>query len=52
MQKLKEVHGHKTTVDEKWELFSIAVPGRVDYQCSNYCRQLIAAGEIQDSQYV
>jgi hypothetical protein len=52
MERLKEVRGHKTTVDGKWGLFSTAVPGRVGYQCSNFYRQLIADGEVQDSQYI
>jgi hypothetical protein len=51
MERLKEVRGNKTTVDGKWGLFSMAVPGRVGYQCSNFYRKLIAEGELQDSQY-
>jgi hypothetical protein len=51
MDKLHEVRGDRTTVDGKWGLFSMAVPGRVGYQCSNFYRQLIAAGEIEDSSY-
>lgn len=34
-----------------WGLFSTAIPGRVGYQCANFYRQLIEAGEIQDDRY-
>ncbi|KAG1056451.1 hypothetical protein G6F43_001668 [Rhizopus delemar] len=36
----------------QWGLFSIAIPGRVGYQCSNYYRFLIESGQIQDPNYV
>lgn len=36
---------------EKWGIFSMTIPGRVGYQCSNYYRQLVASGEIKDSNY-
>jgi len=35
----------------QWGIFSMAIPGRVGYQCSNYYRQMIERGEIQDSNY-
>ncbi|KAI8060959.1 hypothetical protein BC940DRAFT_311037 [Gongronella butleri] len=36
----------------QWGIFSMAIPGRVGYQCSNYYRFLIETGEINDSNYV
>ena len=51
LKRLKEVRGNKDTIDGKWGLFSMAIPGRVGYQCSNFYRQLILAGEVYDSKY-
>ena len=38
-------------VDYQWGLFSMSIPGRVGYQCSNYYRKLVVAGVIKDSNY-
>lgn len=35
----------------QWGIFSRQIPGRVGYQCSNFYRQLIKEGEIQDDNY-
>jgi len=35
-----------------WGLFSISIPGRVGYQCSNFYRKLIQDGEIHDPNYI
>ena len=52
LKKLQEVRGDSDTMTEKWGIFSQAIPGRVGYQCSNFYRQLIEAGEVYDSCYV
>ncbi|KAG0182019.1 hypothetical protein DFQ29_006137 [Apophysomyces sp. BC1021] len=36
----------------QWGLFSMAVPGRVGYQCSNFYRLLIETNQVQDPNYV
>jgi len=38
-------------VNNKWGTFSMKIPGRVGYQCSNYYRQLVKEGTIVDSNY-
>jgi hypothetical protein len=35
----------------QWGVFSQAIPGRVGYQCANFYRALIAAGELADPDY-
>jgi hypothetical protein len=35
----------------QWGIFSETIPGRVGYQCANFYRALIAAGEIEDPDY-
>eukprot|EP00033_Pygsuia_biforma_P003848 GCRY01004216.1.p1 GENE.GCRY01004216.1~~GCRY01004216.1.p1 ORF type:complete len:476 (-),score=70.01 GCRY01004216.1:14-1441(-) len=35
----------------QWGLFSIPIPGRVGYQCSNYYRALLKSGKIEDDNY-
>ncbi len=37
--------------DGQWGIFSMAIPGRVGYQCSNFYRHLIKTGEIVDPNY-
>ncbi len=44
--------GGGTEVDLQWGVFSMAIPGRVGYQCSNYYRKLVERGEIRDPNYV
>jgi hypothetical protein len=39
-------------VDGKWGIFSMAIPGRVGYQCSNFYRLLLEQGRIADDRYV
>jgi len=36
----------------EWGTFSISIPGRVGYQCSNYYRSLVKNGVIQDENYM
>ncbi|KAJ1929439.1 hypothetical protein IWQ60_001186 [Tieghemiomyces parasiticus] len=36
----------------QWGIFSMAIPGRVGYQCSNYYRHLIETRQILDPNYV
>merc|ERR1719233_844712 len=37
--------------NNNWGLFSISIPGRVGYQCSNYYRQLVKHYKIWDPNY-
>ncbi|KAJ3326283.1 palmitoyltransferase akr1 [Boothiomyces sp. JEL0866] len=37
--------------DGQWGIFSIAIPGRVGYQCSNFYRHLLKTGEVVDENY-
>ncbi|KAI8870876.1 hypothetical protein GQ42DRAFT_134232 [Ramicandelaber brevisporus] len=36
----------------QWGIFSMTIPGRVGYQCSNYYRQLIETRQIIDPNYL
>ncbi|PVU95956.1 hypothetical protein BB561_001485 [Smittium simulii] len=36
----------------QWGIFSMSIPGRVGYQCSNYYRYLIENNKIKDPNYV
>ncbi|KAI8346647.1 hypothetical protein B0O80DRAFT_467309 [Mortierella sp. GBAus27b] len=36
----------------QWGIFSMAIPGRVGYQCSNYYRLLVETNQITDPNYV
>ncbi|CAO3654858.1 unnamed protein product [Mucor hiemalis] len=38
--------------NSQWGIFSIAIPGRVGYQCSNYYRFMIEMGQLHDPNYV
>jgi hypothetical protein len=38
--------------DYKWGTFSISIPGRVGYICSNYYRELVKSGDIVDDKYM
>ncbi|KAJ3096830.1 adenylate kinase [Phlyctochytrium planicorne] len=46
MKRLEEVGA------TQWGIFSMAIPGRVGYQCSNFYRTLIKSGEIKDPNYI
>jgi hypothetical protein len=46
-QRLKEMGANG-----QWGVFSMVIPGRVGYQCSNYYRQLIETNKIKDPNYV
>lgn len=35
----------------QWGIFSMAIPGRVGYQCANYYRNLVLEGKIDDPRY-
>eukprot|EP00486_Rosalina_sp_Unknown_P000837 CAMPEP_0201565916 /NCGR_PEP_ID=MMETSP0190_2-20130828/5343_1 /ASSEMBLY_ACC=CAM_ASM_000263 /TAXON_ID=37353 /ORGANISM="Rosalina sp." /LENGTH=567 /DNA_ID=CAMNT_0047983969 /DNA_START=310 /DNA_END=2013 /DNA_ORIENTATION=+ len=37
--------------NDKWGIFSKAIPGRVGYQCSNYWRGLVKEGDVTDPNY-
>lgn len=51
-KRMKELRGNATTFGHDWGLFSLAIPGRVGYQCSNFYRLLLESGEMTDSSYV
>lgn len=46
--RVNQLAGH----EGQWGIFSTHIPGRVGYQCSNYYRQLVKEGKIQDDNYV
>lgn len=46
MKQDMKIHG------TQWGIFSLAIPGRVGYQCANFYRKMVAEGVIKDSQYV
>ncbi|CAG8702736.1 5798_t:CDS:10, partial [Funneliformis caledonium] len=46
-KRLKEIGA-----DGQWGIFSMAIPGRVGYQCSNFYRLLIETGRVKDPNYV
>jgi hypothetical protein len=50
--RMGEMRGHATTFDGCWGTFSLSIPGRVGYQCSNFYRALLESGEMRDSRYV
>ena len=50
--RMHEMRGDSDTFGHDWGLFSLAIPGRVGYQCSNFYRMLIETGEMTDSRYV
>jgi len=39
-------------VNGQWGIFSMVIPGRVGYQCSNFYRHLVKTGQVKDSNYV
>ncbi|KAI8879789.1 hypothetical protein K501DRAFT_276234 [Backusella circina FSU 941] len=47
LQRLKELGANS-----QWGLFSMSIPGRVGYQCSNYYRFMIESGHLHDPNYV
>eukprot|EP00698_Gefionella_okellyi_P008930 TRINITY_DN2239_c0_g1_i1.p1 TRINITY_DN2239_c0_g1~~TRINITY_DN2239_c0_g1_i1.p1 ORF type:complete len:285 (+),score=30.03 TRINITY_DN2239_c0_g1_i1:475-1329(+) len=38
-------------ITQQWGIFSMTIPGRVGYQCSNFYRQLVKTGELADPNY-
>lgn len=51
MNRVREFRGNQTFMSGDWGLFSKTIPGRVGYQCANFYRKLVEAGEIFDSNY-
>lgn len=47
MDRLKEVGA-----DGQWGIFSMTIPGRVGYQCSNFYRHLLKSKQIVDPNYI
>ena len=52
LKRVEEFRGDSDTINGDWGLFSLTIPGRVGYQCSNFYRKLVEAGEIYDSRYI
>lgn len=53
LKRVEEFRDKETgTINGEWGLFSRALPGRVGYQCSNYYRKLVDAGELHDPKYI
>ena len=52
IERYNQMQGDDGSVHGQWGLFSLAIPGRVGYQCSNFYRKLISTGEIKDRSYV
>ena len=52
LKRVAEFRGDSDTMNGDWGLFSLSIPGRVGYQCSNFYRKLVEAGEIYDSRYI
>ncbi|KAJ1915671.1 hypothetical protein H4219_004201 [Mycoemilia scoparia] len=46
-QRLREIGANG-----QWGIFSMTIPGRVGYQCSNYYRYLIESKQLHDPNYV
>ncbi|KAF9976808.1 hypothetical protein BGZ73_007715 [Actinomortierella ambigua] len=51
-QKLFHARLQEVGATGQWGIFSMAIPGRVGYQCSNYYRLLVETNQIQDPNYV
>ncbi|KAJ1676020.1 hypothetical protein EV182_000089 [Spiromyces aspiralis] len=51
-QKLFHARLREIGANGQWGIFSMAIPGRVGYQCSNYYRYLIETRQIHDPNYV
>eukprot|EP00871_Galdieria_phlegrea_P004504 jgi/Galph1/5054/GphlegSOOS_G3712.1 len=47
-ERLKEC---KIGENYEWGIFSMGIPGRVGYQCSNFYRRLLKEGRIKDENY-
>ncbi|GJQ09027.1 hypothetical protein GpartN1_g818.t1 [Galdieria partita] len=47
-ERLKEC---KIGENYEWGIFSIGIPGRVGYQCSNFYRRLLKEGRVKDDNY-
>jgi hypothetical protein len=52
LKRMKEMRGNADTFGHDWGVFSMAIPGRVGYQCSSFYRKLITEGELKDSRYI
>ena len=50
LKRLKEMR-EEGVFEGKWGIFSMAIPGRVGYQCSNYYRKLLQNGQVKDELY-
>ncbi|ORY07750.1 hypothetical protein K493DRAFT_332660 [Basidiobolus meristosporus CBS 931.73] len=51
-QKLFHARLKEIGANGQWGIFSMTIPGRVGYQCSNYYRHLIETSKIHDPNYV
>jgi hypothetical protein len=51
LERLAEMRPNWADSGPQWGLFSETIPGRVGYQCANFYRALVAAGEVADPDY-
>ena len=52
IKRLNEFKDNNGIITGEWGIFSLGIPGRVGYQCSNFYRKLIEQGEINDPSYI
>lgn len=50
LERLREMR-ESGVAEGLWGIFSMAIPGRVGYQCSNFYRKLIQEGDLTDPSY-
>lgn len=52
MERYQTFRANNWKVGASWGLFSLALPHKVGYQCSNHYRKLLRQGELKDPSYV
>jgi hypothetical protein len=52
MKRVEEFRANSWHIGNCWGLFSLTLPRRVGYQCSNYYRKLLLEGVLSDPTYV
>jgi len=51
MARVREFQANKWHIGNAWGIFSLALPHRVGYQCSNYYRKQLQEGLLEDASY-
>jgi hypothetical protein len=51
LARMQEMRAGSDTFGHDWGIFSLSIPGRVGYQCSNFYRSLLSTGELRDARY-